>query len=384
MAGTAAAPTSKYVVVAKYEVSGVVEKPDVIGAIFGQTEGIFGPELDLRELQKNNRIGRIEVDAKSNQNRTLGSITLTSSLDKPSTAIIAAAVESIDRVGPCEARVYIEKIEDTREVKRKQIVRRAKELLKKWTVESSPEIDELVKEVTEALKPSDVSHYGPEQLPSGPDITSSTAIIVVEGRADVINLLRCGIRNVIATEGARVPDTVTRLSREKEVTVFLDGDRAGDLIFKELSNSVEIKYVARAPPGKEVEDLTCREILSVLKEKAPFADVKMKHARVTVPPPILEAVGKLRGSLEAIFFNERNELLTKIPVNELTEKLGGIQDINTIVFDGIITQRLVDAASEKAVKYVIGDRISDVVKRPPNIRLMTFGEVAPETPVSRQ
>ena len=46
---------------ANFEIEGVVEKPDVIGAVFGQTEGLFGPELELRELQKSGRIGRIEI-----------------------------------------------------------------------------------------------------------------------------------------------------------------------------------------------------------------------------------------------------------------------------------------------------------------------------------
>lgn len=60
------ASTAKYVVEARFTVEGVVEKPDVIGAIFGQTEGLFGPDLDLRELQKrqdrpNRNTARVEA-----------------------------------------------------------------------------------------------------------------------------------------------------------------------------------------------------------------------------------------------------------------------------------------------------------------------------------
>ena len=64
--------TTKYIINAQFEVDGVVEKPDVVGAIFGQTEGLLGEDLDLRELQKTGRIGRIDISVKSrNGNRTL-------------------------------------------------------------------------------------------------------------------------------------------------------------------------------------------------------------------------------------------------------------------------------------------------------------------------
>lgn len=378
MTGLSAIPTAKYLIHAKFEVNGVVEKPDVIGAIFGQTEGLFGPELDLRELQKNNRIGRIEVELKTEHNRTIGSITLTSSLSMATTALLAAAIESVDRVGPKEAKVWIERIEDVREAKRKQIVRRAKELLKKWSVETAPDTEELIREVFEAAKPREISTYGPEQLPAGPNIASSPSIILVEGRADVHNLLRCGIRNVVAIGGAKIPETIVRLSRDREVTVFLDGDRAGDLILKELMQNVEVDYVARAPPGKEVEELTCKEIHEALAGKLPAAEARVRHARVSAHPKIIEAVNQLKGTLEAILLDKDHEAVARLPVGELAEKLPSFKEISTIVFDGRVTQRLIDIASEIGIKLIVGDRISDLVKRPVGLRILTFDEVAPE------
>ena len=121
--------TVKYVIRAKFGVEGVVEKPDVIGAVFGQTEGLFGTELDLRELQKSGRIARIEIDLRSEKDKTDGSIIIPTSLDRVSTAIIAASIESIDRIGPCQAIVNLVKIDDVRETKRKAIIERAKEIL---------------------------------------------------------------------------------------------------------------------------------------------------------------------------------------------------------------------------------------------------------------
>ncbi|RLI14807.1 MAG: DNA primase [Candidatus Hecatellales archaeon] len=378
LTGLSAIPTAKYLIHARFEVNGVVEKPDVIGAIFGQTEGLFGPELDLRELQKNNRIGRIEVNLKTEHNRTVGTITLTSSLNMATTTLLAAAIESVDRVGPKEAKVWIERIEDVREAKRKQIVRRAKELLKKWSVETAPDTEELIREVFAAAKSREISTYGPEQLPAGPDVNSSPSIILVEGRADVHNLLRCGIRNVVAIGGAKIPETIVKLSHEKKVTVFLDGDRAGDLILKELMQNVEVDYVARAPPGKEVEELTCKEIHEALAGKLPAAEAKIRHARVSAHPKIVEAVNELKGTLEAILLDENYEAVARLPVGELAEKLPDFKEVSTVVFDGRVTQRLVDIASELGVKLIVGDRASDIVKRPAGLRILTFDEVAPE------
>lgn len=378
MSSLPATPTAKYIIHASFEVGGLVEKPDVIGAIFGQTEGLFGPDLDLRELQKNNRIGRIEVEIKPEHNKVSGTITVSSSLSKAATVMLAAAIESVDRVGPWDAKVRIDKIEDLRDIKRNQIIKRAKELLKKWTYEATPETEELLKEIAEVLKPYEITTFGAEHLPAGPNITSSDSIIIVEGRADVNNLLRCGIKNAIAVEGARVPETIIKLSREKEVTVFLDGDRAGDLILKELLQTVNINYVARAPPKKEVEELTCKEIIAALKDRVQVSKIQVKQARITVPTKIVETINKLKGNLEAAIFNENLEILAQLPVSELAEKLPEFEKISTIVFDGIITQRIVDLAAEKEVKYIIGDRISDIVKRPAKLRLLTFEDVAPE------
>jgi len=369
----------KYVIRAKFEVDGVVEKPDVIGAIFGQTEGLFGAELDLRELQKSGRVGRIEIEMISQRdNKTVGTIVIPTSLDKVSTAIIAASIESIDRVGPYAAKITLERIEDIRETKRKAIIERAKEILHKWSLETLPETEEMLKEVSEMLKIAKIREYGPEKLPAGPDVDSTKEIIIVEGRADVINLMKHGIYNVIALEGVKIPETVIKLTREKEATAFLDGDHGGDLILKELLNVANVKYVARAPKGKEVEDLTAKEIEEALRNRVSVEEIlerKKKRKRILVSKEIIEAAEELRGTFEAILFNDKMERIGRLPVSELAEKLREIESVNTVVFDGIITQRLVDIASERNIKYLIGARISDVVKQPLGVSLLTFDDI---------
>ncbi len=262
--------TVKYLVYANVEIGGLVEKPDVVGAVFGQTEGLLGDDLDLRELQKNGRIGRIEVDIVPRGGKSVGKIKLPSSLDMVETCILAAALETVDRVGPCEARLAIDKIEDTRSTKRKVLVDRAKSLLKNMLLHEIPESKEISEQVRSEVKTSEVSDYGPEKLPAGPGIAETDSIILVEGRADVINLLKNDITNVVAVGGANVSPAIAKLCQEKEVTVFLDGDRGGDIIMAELARICEIDFVARAPTGKEVEELTRKEIIKCLRSKIPF------------------------------------------------------------------------------------------------------------------
>jgi len=381
-------------------VEGVVEKPDVIGALFGQTEGLFAPELDLRELQKSGRIGRIEINLDSKQDKTNGNINIPTSLDRVSTAIIAASIESINRVGPCKAKVILNKIEDIRDARRRLIIDRAKEVLRKWTVETMPGTDEIFREVSEMLRLQRVEKYGPEGLTAGPEINSAKDIIVVEGRADVINLLRAGIQNTIAVEGAKIPQSIIKICKEREATAFLDGDRGGDLILKELQQVTTIKYVARAPRGKEVEDLTFKEIEKALKDKVPVEKAKGRRKREQppsqqlpqpipqppkpqpqqrqkkmVPKQIVEIAQELNGTLESVLLDKDMKQVERMPVRELAEKLQQQKDIDTVIFDGVITQRLVDIAAERNISYLIAARVSKAMKQPLKLKLMTFEEI---------
>ena len=339
---------------------------------------MFSPELDLRELQKSGRIGRIEIQLESKQDKTTGTITIPTSMDRVSTSLTAASIESINRVGPCAAKVNLEKIEDVREARRKAIIGRAKEILHKWTIESMPSVDEIFKEVAETLKVVKVEKYGPEKLSAGPEVSSAKDIIVVEGRADVTNLMRCGLYNIIAVEGAKIPETIKRISNEKEATAFLDGDRGGDLILKELLQVAKVKYLARAPRGKEVEDLNCREIFEALKNKTPVEEPskpRKEKRKIEVSKEFVQTIKELEGTLEAVLLNEKMEEIERLPVSQLAEKLQQVKDVNTVIFDGIITQRIVDVANEKSIKNIIASRLSEAVKTPLNVQLITFSEI---------
>jgi hypothetical protein len=262
--------SAKYLIHADIEASGVVERSDVVGAVFGQTEGLLGDELDLRDLQESQKLGRIDVGIDSEGGHTFGEITIASGLDRVETAILAAALESIERVGPCRADVEVTELEDVRSAKRREIVERATQLLAEFD-ETALTSQDIVEEVREAIRVEDITEF--HGLPAGPRVGDSDAIIVVEGRADVLTLLQYGVKNAIAVEGTDVPDAVATLTNDRTVTAFLDGDRGGDLILKELTQVGDIDYVALAPPGRSVEDLSRGEVTAALREKVPFEAV---------------------------------------------------------------------------------------------------------------
>lgn len=414
--------TTKYMIKARIKADGIIEKSDVVGAIFGQTEGLLGEELDLRELQRSARVGRIEVELESKNGKSEGVITLPTSLDKVETVILAAAFESIDRVGPCKATIVAEQVEDVRVVRRKQVIERAKELLNKVIEEGKVEGESIADNVRQAVQVEEIVHFGPDHCPAGPNIDKSDSIVVVEGRRDVLNLLKYGIKNVIAVGGTNIPRTVIDLTKERITTAFVDGDRGGELILKELLQTADVDFVARAPQTREVEEIPQKLIMKALKNKIPaeqYAEMfdiileknrdgrdkkemlmkeftaKEKAEQKSRPeepeePELDEEKSKIMtekqknygsilneisGSLKAVLFDQNDKEIKKIPVRELTDALKKSENISAVVFDGIITQRLLDIANSKNIKEIIGIKMGNVVKIPTSVRVLTKKDI---------
>ncbi|MFL6483516.1 MAG: DNA primase DnaG [Nitrososphaera sp.] len=421
----------KYHVKLKFDVDGLVEKADIIGAIFGQTEGLLGPEMNLNELQKVSKVGRIEVNVETKGNMTKGDALIPMSTDISTAALIAAAIESIDKVGPFPAKFGLVGIDDIRAIKKKVIVDRAKKIVQDWATRTISEGDEMLKDVYDASKPGKLTSFGKAQLACGTGVFDSAWIILVEGRADVVNLLRAGYDNAIAIEGARIDESVTKLTEGKRVVAFLDGDRAGDLILKELHGVVKIDKVLRAPQGKEVEECTPLEISEILKdsfspeipavqqpiypshqpshhqqqhahyerrnyrrerdqqddyraqqtrqqEEALESAQPSKEPLVEDSAEIVSAVRdvfpQINETLEAVVLDGSMNTLLKVPVSEVIKRLNSAEGGKLLVIDGIVTQRLVDAADKAGIEYIIGHRMTDF-KKPADIRIRTFGDI---------
>lgn len=262
----------KYLIKIKFQIKGIVDKPDIVGAVFGQSEGLLGEEMDLRELQKKGRVGRIEVLVRQEGGSTVGELHVPTSMDMAETSVLAAAIETVDKVGPCECSFITQSIDDVRQSKRADIAKRAKELLSRLKSEQSPEIDTLTEEIRSEVRAGHLVEYGRDRLPAGPEVDSADEVIVVEGRADVVNMLKHGIKNVIGMGGSRISKDIIDLSRRKSLVLFADGDRGGELNARKLHQIAQLQYVAVAPDGKEVEELQQKEIIQSLRRRMPVGD----------------------------------------------------------------------------------------------------------------
>ena len=370
----------KYHVKLSYQVDGLVERADIIGAIFGQTEGLLGPEMNLNELQRVSKIGRIEINSRSTANTTTGEALLPMSTDIDTCALIAAAIESIDKVGPFDCKFKLDAIDDVRAAKKDDIVKRAKEIKQMWATKTVSEGDTMLKDVHEGTS-GEVTTYGPSKLHCGSGVFDSNWIILVEGRADVINLLRAGYDNALAIEGARIDESIKDLcSSKNKVVAFLDGDRAGGFILKELKSVVNVDYELRADADVEVEELTPQRVDEILR---PVADaLSGKTAPATIrnedDRPIADLVSKiypnLNETLEAIALDTDQKEIFKVPISELVTKLSSQSGIKYLVLDGIITQRLLESAKNVGVECVIGHRVVKLTN-PAGLTLKTFSEL---------
>lgn len=367
---------AKYVIKATMKARGVVEKPDIIGAIFGQTEGLLGSDLDLRELQRTGRIGRIEVNVTTTRGMSESTIMIPSSLDASETSLIAASLETIEKVGPCDAEIKVSRVEDVRSQKRRYVVDRAKEILRNLLEEGVPDSQKITEVIKEAVRAWEVSSYN--GLSCGPNIRDYDDIIVVEGRADVITLIKNGMRNVIAIEGSKIPQPIIDLTKEKITTAFLDGDRGGELDLKKLISVADIDFVAFADRGKEVEELTKKQIYKALREKIPVDQVgdklksfnqytyesKPKHnsthtnnEEMGISPNILSEFKalsmKIIGTHAAFVLGDHMNMLTKVPLSELQTILQNYPKIFAVVIDGKVNQMIIDNLHQKNVKYLV-------------------------------
>jgi DNA primase len=404
--------TTKYLIHISLTAEGVVEKPDVVGAIFGQTEGLLGEDLDLRDLQRTGRVGRIDVQITSKKGETKGEILISTSLDRAETAILAASLETIDRVGPCIAHVIVESVEDIRVVKRKKIVERAKEILLDRFVDGTIDSDELLDDVRQSIRIEKIGTVGDERVPAGPHVLDSDAIIIVEGRADVLNLLRYGIKNAVAVEGTHVPKIVEELAGKKTATAFFDGDRGGELILRELLQVADIDFVAFSPKGKSVEDMTRKEVIKTLRNKVPVEYIRDQYiegeqdlpAEAGIPRDLNETpvrsekkakspagvkrvreagkgpltlrdhIDDVKGRNLARFLTDDLTVIQELKSDDVDNAVENVESsVTGLVVDRAVDQKLLDRLVGKGLSYVAAKDFQGIIKRPLSIRMIKTG-----------
>lgn len=373
----------KYLIRADIKVNGSVQRKDIIGAIMGQTEGLLGDELEIRKLQRTARIGHVDVEIESKGGKVHGVISVPSSMDNVETSIIASALETIDRIGPCAAVIKVIDIQDVRATKRTAVVDRAKELLLGLVNSGEAASKTVIEEVRSVLTTGTATSF--HGLTSGPNVESSTSLIIVEGRNDVRNLLNCGVKNAISADGAGdMKQELIDLANSKETVILaIDGDRGGEMLFSQLIETLQVDFVAQAPVGQEWELLpqkTVTKCLSMKVDATKFAhilkkkqesdsgnvakdknwteDMPEEYVVEEAPAEVQEFFDHL-DNLEpkkAVFIMVDGTVSDPVGASTLAKKANEADGAIAMIINGPVSERTLEIASEAAIPTVIGTK----------------------------
>ncbi|MCH1540798.1 MAG: DNA primase DnaG [Candidatus Poseidonia sp.] len=374
----------KYQIRADIKVNGTVQRKDIIGAIMGQTEGLLGDELELRKLQRTARIGHVDVEMETKNGKVHGTITIPSSMDNVETAIIASSLETIERIGPCNSIIKVLEINDIRATKRTAVVDRAKELLLSLVNSGEAASKTVIEEVRSVLTTGTATSF--HGLTCGPNVESSTSLIIVEGRNDVRNLLDCGLKNAISADGAgNIKQELIDLANSKEsVTVAIDGDRGGNMLFMQLYDTMKVDFVAQAPVGQEWELLPQKTVTMRLQKKEEAAKFKrqldkeadaddkkhgvtnkdwdkdMEEEFVTESAPaeiqeLFDMVDEMPKNKAVIRFAD-GTYSEHIGPSKLEETINAAESAEAVIFSGAVTGKVLSYVNESKASMLVGTK----------------------------
>ncbi len=192
----------------------------------------------------------------------------------------------------------------------------------------------------------------------------------MEGRADVLNLLRIDVKNTVSVQGTKIPKSIIDLAKTKNsIIAFLDGDRGGTIILNELKQLIKIDYVARAPEGYEVEELTRKQMIkslqnkkstSFMEEKSSEKEYKgrdanlkkfLKGTKLKHHDEIIEEIKKVPSG-QGLGYSKSMDKLFEIPVGELFDKIKEYKNTQILILDGILTKRLLSSALSMKLKLI--------------------------------
>ena len=315
-------------------------------------------------------------------------------LDQSETRLLTPYLYTVVWCVPCFSRIEVVKIFSVRGSKREYIIERAKKLMR--NIDGSTDSRIISNEIKESAKMAEIQEYGKNKLPSGN--LSGKEVIVVEGRADVLNLMRNNVNNVIAMNGTKLPDEIKELSKDKEIILFVDGDRGGKLIVRNVVDNARIKYIAVAPDGKEVEELTGKEIYMNLRKKIPTEDFFSKGKSSRSFSEEKEEATKFNEEIKEQIEKIKLDEQTKDKIKEIykkTKKSGGVilldnkfneiqnvslrnlgrilrnkeQKPSMIIIDGTVTNSIIKSAEELNVQIIAAKNFSTADT---NIKLLSL------------
>jgi len=148
----------------------------------------------------------------------------------------------------------------------------------------------------------------------------------------------------------------------------LDGDRGGTIILKELKQLLKIDYIARAPEGYEVEELTRKQMIKSLQNKKSAGAIEkysekeytgrdanlkkfLKRTKLKHHDEIIAAIKDVPSG-QGLGYSKSMDKLFEIPVGELFAKIEEYKNTQILILDGILTKRLLSSALSMKLKLI--------------------------------
>jgi hypothetical protein len=160
-------------------------------------------------------------------------------------------------------------------------------------------------------------------------------------------------------------------------------------LFKSLRNKTPVEQVMGSMALKKKQAETQRKTIQraptqVTPKPAETAKVTQKQTPPTKVPPKEDGKVKkfkklfddLSGTLKAYLLDKDVNVIKEVAVRDLAVSLkNSKEDISTVIFDGVITQRLVEIANEKKVEHLVGAKVGNITKKPAQLNLFTASDM---------
>ncbi|HET7389721.1 MAG TPA: hypothetical protein VFJ51_02775, partial [Nitrososphaeraceae archaeon] len=150
----------------------------------------------------------------------------------------------------------------------------------------------------------------------------------------------------VSTDGQQISSLHVQHSESRQTQ---RRDKQEQVAQQEQQQQQQIQFTSNSNVNQQAENA---EILSAVKEVYP----------------------QINETLEAVLLDSSMKTLIKIPVSDVVKKLNSTEGAKILVLDGIVTQRLVEAAYKAGIEYIVGHRMSEL-KKSTDVRVRTFGEM---------
>jgi hypothetical protein len=148
---------------------------------------------------------------------------------------------------------------------------------------------------------------------------------------------------------------------EKEKVQPLDKEKESGKEVREVSKEKEDPAVTRErerPPFPSLREE---------KEEAPAEGFRRAMGNAERYKEIFSGI---EGQAKTVLTDDNLNPIVECPIAEMIDKIRGLDRVHSVIFDGVISQRLLDVAHERGVRFIIASRIGNVGKFPAGITIL--------------